>query len=223
MNARNRNVSGILGAIQGRLRGIGKPAIPLSEELPLRSELFSADQMELYGGILAASHELSVSRGTDRLLARLDENERKLFHICSVLTEAVTADQLLTPAGEWLYDNFYLIEEQIRTAKRHLPKSYSRELPLLAEGASARFPRVYDIALQNQACDPDIAPSGTLAKKDVAEWLNSLSCLLSGDAKGSVVRNDRVFTVSIEWNDNRGRIDDAADDDRETFVYRTQL
>ncbi len=148
MNGRNWSVSGILGSIQDRLRGIGKPAPPLSEELPLRSELFSADQMELYGGILAASHELSVSRGTDRLLARLDENERKLFHICGVLTEAVTADQLLTPAGEWLYDNFYLIEEQIRTAKRHLPKSYSRELPLLAGGASARFPRVYDIALQ---------------------------------------------------------------------------
>ncbi|MGK9065744.1 type IV pilus modification protein PilV [Stutzerimonas chloritidismutans] len=82
---------------------------------------------------------------------------------------------------------------------------------------------VYDIALQNQTCDPDIAPSGTLAKRDVAEWLNSLSCLLSADAQGSVVRNDRVFTVSIEWNDNRGRIDEADDDDRETFVYRTQL
>ena len=58
----------------------------------------------------------------------------QLFAICTVLTEAVAADQLLTPAGEWLFDNFYLIEEQIRTAKRHLPKSYSRELPLLARG-----------------------------------------------------------------------------------------
>lgn len=104
--------------------------------------------MELYGGILAASHEVSSSRGTAQLLARLDENENTLFDICNVLTEAVTADQLLTPAGEWLYDNFYLIEEQIRTARRHLPKSYSRELPLLANGTSANLPRVYDIALQ---------------------------------------------------------------------------
>lgn len=82
---------------------------------------------------------------------------------------------------------------------------------------------VYDIALKNETCNPKIAPSGTLAQKDVAEWLNSLSCLLSADARGSVVRNDRVFTVSIEWNDNRGRIDQANDNDRETFVYRTQL
>ncbi|MBS68395.1 MAG: type IV pilus modification protein PilV [Pseudomonas sp.] len=82
---------------------------------------------------------------------------------------------------------------------------------------------VYDIALQNQACDPDLSPSGSLADKDVAEWLNSLSCLLSPDAQGSVVRNGRIFTISIEWNDKRGRIEATDDDDPETFVYRTQL
>ena len=141
-------VSELLLPITTRLRKIGRPRIPLSEELPLRSELFSADQMELYGGILAASHELSAARGTDQLLARLDENEATLFSVCNVLTEAVSADRPLTPAGEWLFDNFYLIEEQIRTARLHLPKGYSRELPLLERGPSANLPRVYDIALQ---------------------------------------------------------------------------
>ena len=89
-----------------------------------------------------------IGRGQDQLLARLDENENTLFSVCSVLTEAVTADRPLTPAGEWLFDNFYLIEEQIRTARRHLPTGYSRELPLLARGPSAHLPRVYDIALE---------------------------------------------------------------------------
>ena len=42
----------------------------------------------------------------------------------------------------------YLIEEQIRTARRHLPKGYSRELPRLLSGSSAGHPRVYDIALE---------------------------------------------------------------------------
>ncbi|HAL92510.1 MAG TPA: cyclic beta 1-2 glucan synthetase, partial [Verrucomicrobia bacterium] len=50
--------------------------------------------------------------------------------------------------AEWLLDNFYLIEEQIRTARRHLPKGYSRELPRLLNGPSAGLPRVYDIALE---------------------------------------------------------------------------
>ncbi len=82
---------------------------------------------------------------------------------------------------------------------------------------------VYDIAQRNETCNPRLAPSGTLAQRDVAEWLNALSCLLSPDARGSVMRDGRLFTISIEWNDNRGRIDDADDDARETFVYRTQL
>src|SRR4029434_2045910 len=43
---------------------------------------------------------------------------------------------------------FYLIEEQIRTAKRHLPKGYSRELPRLSTGPSAHLPRVYDLAFE---------------------------------------------------------------------------
>ncbi|PTR16589.1 cellobiose phosphorylase [Nitrosospira sp. Nsp2] len=141
-------VSELLLRFATRFRSTRSRRVPIREELPLRSELFSADQMELYGGILAASHELASGRGTDQLLARLDENESKLFDIGRVLTEAAAADQLLTPAGEWLYDNFYLIEEQIRLAKRHLPKSYSRELPILATGTSAGLPRVYDIALQ---------------------------------------------------------------------------
>src|SRR5437762_3326667 len=44
-----------------------------------------------------------------------------------------------------------LFEDQVRTAKRHLPKTYSRELPRLAKGPSARLPRVYDIALETIA------------------------------------------------------------------------
>ena len=60
---------------------------------------------------------------------------------------AVAADRRITPAGEWLLDNFYLIEEQIRLARKHLPKGFSRELPLLSTEPSAGLPRVYDLAL----------------------------------------------------------------------------
>ena len=81
-------------------------------------------------------------------MTRLAENERVLIDVCDLLTSAVTANRRIMPAAEWLLDNFYLIEEQIRTAKRHLPKGYSRELPRLAHGPSAKLPRVYDIAFE---------------------------------------------------------------------------
>ena len=121
-----------LAARFGRADSFGKYA---DEEPPLRSELFSADQMEQHGKNLAAAHRLAPGRAPDRLLTRLAENERILIDVCDLLTSAVTANRRITPAAEWLLDNFYLIEEQIRTAKRHLPKGYSRELP--APGAWA--------------------------------------------------------------------------------------
>jgi len=117
-------------------------------EPPLRAELFSADQMEQHGKILAGSHTLSPGQAPDRLLTRLAENADLLIGAQDLLTEAVKANRRITPAGEWLLDNFYLIEEQIRTARRHLPKGYSRELPRLMNGPSASLPRVYDIALE---------------------------------------------------------------------------
>ncbi|MGB4860488.1 MAG: glucoamylase family protein, partial [Dokdonella sp.] len=117
-------------------------------ESPLRAELFSAEQMERHGAILANSHHLQPNRISEQLLRRLTDNQRVLEQARESLAAAAAANRSITPAGEWLLDNFYVIDEQIRTARRHLPKGYSRELPRLAEGGSAGMPRVYDIALE---------------------------------------------------------------------------
>ena len=122
--------------------------LPDRSEQPLRSELYRADQMEQHGERLAESHRGAREHGADRLLPRLAENETVLIQACKLLTQAIEDDRRITPAGEWLLDNFYLIEEQIRTARRHLPRRYSWELPRLTTGPSAGFPRVYDIALE---------------------------------------------------------------------------
>ena len=129
----------------GKADGLGKYG---DEEPPLRSALFSADEMEQHGKNLAGSHRQSTGGAPDRLLPRLAENEHLLVDVRDLLAEAVTASRRITPAAEWLLDNFYLIEEQIGTAKRHLPKGYSRELPRLAHGPSAGLPRVYDLAFE---------------------------------------------------------------------------
>src|SRR3989337_3235263 len=115
--------------------------------------------MEQHGKTLAGLHKLACGRARDRLLIRLADNEDVLLGVRNLLTEAIKANRRITPAGEWLLDNFYLIEEQMRTAKRHLPKGYSRELPRLLNGPSAGRPRVYDIALETIAHrDGRVAP-----------------------------------------------------------------
>ena len=137
-----------LSHLRASLRGNSQTQKCADKEPPLRSELFSSDQMEQHGKTLAGLHKLGLGRARDRLLTRLAENEDVLLEVRNLLTEAIKATRRITPAGEWLLDNFYLIEEQIRTARKHLPKGYSRELPRLLEGPSAGLPRVYDIALE---------------------------------------------------------------------------
>lgn len=117
------------------------------ESPPLRAQLFSAEQMERHGKILAQAHNTSTSHSADLLLARLDDNQKVLERTCELLGAAAREKRRMTPADEWLLDNIYLIEEQVRIARRHLPKGYSRELPRLLDGPSAGLPRVYDIAL----------------------------------------------------------------------------
>ncbi len=118
------------------------------QEPALRAELFSVEQMERHGRVLATQHRLRERSSPDLLLGRLDDNEAVVTHACERLTRATRRKIRISPAGEWLLDNFYLIEEQIRIARRHLPKGYSRELPRLDNGPSAGLPRVYDIALE---------------------------------------------------------------------------
>jgi cyclic beta-1,2-glucan synthetase len=134
--------------LMAHLRGNGLAHKYAGDEPPLRSELFSSDQMQQHGKTLAGSHTLGPGRAPDQLLPRLAENEGVLIGACNLLTAAVKANRRIAPAGEWLLDNFYLIEEQIRTARRYLPKGYSRDLPRLLNGSSAGLPRVYDIALE---------------------------------------------------------------------------
>ena len=115
---------------------------------PLRAELLSAEQMEDRGRALSREHRLLAEPGPELLLARLRENQSILDDASERLTAMVRDGLHISPAGEWLLDNYYLIEDQVRLARRHLPQDYSRDLPALADGPSAGLPRVYDLAMQ---------------------------------------------------------------------------
>jgi len=187
------------------------------EELPLRSELFSSDQMKQHGTILADSHELSKKRLPDQLLQRLADNETVLIDVYRLFTEAITANRLIAPAGEWLLDNFYLIEEQIRTAKRHLPKGYSRQLPRLLNGPSAGLPRVYDIALEiishgDGRVDPEILSIFVAAYQTVTPLKLGELWAIPIMLRLALIENLRRITARIATDRiNRNRADYWAD------------
>jgi len=190
MNIRNLKLSSdsfrdTLRHLTVRLRGRYRRHENPVDEPPLQAELFSAGQMEQHGKSLAGTHRLSLERMPDQLLGRLDENEDILLRVCSLLRDTVKLNRRITPAAEWLLDNFYLIEEQIYTAKRHLPKRYSSELPILAQGASAGFPRVYDIALE------------TISHGDGRVDPESFSCFVAAYQKSAALTLGELWAIPI--------------------------
>jgi len=117
---------------------------PHAGEPLLRGELFSVEQLARHARTLADYHLVVTRRGSNNLLDKLGQNEDILRNF-NLSTLDKNNAQRVTPAAEWLLDNFYLIEEQILLARRHLPRSYSRELPRLLNSPSSGLPRVYDI------------------------------------------------------------------------------
>ena len=143
----SRVIFNYLNSLKTQLPDVNLPK-KLTEDKLLRSELFSSKQMRQHGRAIAGTHKLGIGRTSNQLLKRLTDNEDVLFQVRNILTNAIKDNLSITPAEEWFLDNFYLIEEQVRIARKHLPKVYSRELPHLANGPSENLPRVYDIALE---------------------------------------------------------------------------
>ena len=124
-----------------------QPETPLATTdggAPLRGELFSTEQLRRHARMVAGGHRLARHRTSGRLLGRLADNERVLVDTYRLLAAATRRGRRIAPASEWLLDNFYLLEEQIRSTRRLLPRSYLDQLPALASDC----PRTYRIAME---------------------------------------------------------------------------
>ncbi|OGR81640.1 MAG: cyclic beta 1-2 glucan synthetase [Elusimicrobia bacterium GWC2_64_44] len=124
------------------------PAPRIADEQPLRAEIFTINQFKAHAAALAVKHAVTFKKGRERLLGRLGENEKIILRAYELLNRSAGSKRRISPAGDWLLDNYYLIEEQIRLAQKFLPKGYSEELPTLTRGPLAGFPRVYDLAME---------------------------------------------------------------------------
>lgn len=133
-------------------QSITQPAATLQQSpvdpAPQGAALFGDEQMQALGQALAQAHVLHTGPTRELLLAQLKSNQRSLGSTAARLSEMAADGVQLHPAGEWLLDNYYLVEEQMRLARQHLPPGYSRQLPRLRTPTSVGLPRVYELGLQ---------------------------------------------------------------------------
>jgi cyclic beta-1,2-glucan synthetase len=122
-------------------------APPWADEETIREELFSVERLEQHAESLASAQSVSSRPARGRPLAkRVDDNDEALLAAYRIIAAAIADKRPITPAAEWLIDNFHLAEDQIREIRTDLPGSYYRQLPKLAEGPFAGYPRIFEIA-----------------------------------------------------------------------------
>ncbi len=120
---------------------------PWDNRETIREELFSVERLEEHARSLAVAQTVTpkLTKGLP-LASRLTDNAAVLLAAQRTIAAAIDAGHAITPAAEWLIDNYHLVERQIREIQLDLPLGYYRQLPKLADGPLVGYPRVFGVA-----------------------------------------------------------------------------
>ncbi len=136
-----------LRAVVARVLRRGAHGSPWNNEELIREELFSAERLEQHAESLAIAQQVTDSpKSVYPLSRRLGDNARVLLRAYHTIARVIDQGHPITPAAEWLVDNFHVVEDQIREIREDLPAGYYRQLPKLADGPLAGYPRVFGLA-----------------------------------------------------------------------------
>ncbi|GAA3990300.1 glucoamylase family protein [Comamonas faecalis] len=120
---------------------------PWADTAPLREELFGIERLEQHARSLAAAQRVSASPPrVPSLHSRLRCNAAELLLAYRAGAAEVAAGRRVVPAAEWLLDNYHVVEAQVREIRTDLPPGYYHQLPKLADGPLAGYPRVFGLA-----------------------------------------------------------------------------
>ncbi len=140
--------------------------------LPFRGEAFSADHLDQHFRDLAANQALAAAnlRDGERFSSRFEANAKHIAQIHALITQAARNGEFVPGEAEWLLDNYYVVEEQLREIRDDLPRGFYQELPKLTSGD----PRVYELARQlvihtDSSLDPELIERSVQQFQSVAE------------------------------------------------------
>ncbi len=132
-----------------RRRGHGRALLDRASQIdePISAEIFSVERLEQHAESLAKAQEVSASQTAGvSLRRRLRSNALRLDTAFHALIAGIRKGHAVTPAAEWLVDNYYMVDEHIRAVRRDLPSGFYKQLPKLSHGPLRGYPRVYGLA-----------------------------------------------------------------------------
>ncbi len=109
----------------------------------------SEEVLEDHARTIAREHSISLKYNTAGWpMLRMNDNYSAILSICNSLNDDVAQKRTVPPAAEWLLDNFYIVEEQVKSIRRDLTKREYYNLPILGKGRSKGYARILAIAME---------------------------------------------------------------------------
>ncbi len=107
------------------------------------------EQLEQYLEKLASDHILQKNSSKDTYpIPKVKENFRKIEEVYHLLNEHIKLGIPIHPAGEWLLDNFYIIEETVKTILQEMPLKKYEQFLGIGYGMEKGFARIYVLAYE---------------------------------------------------------------------------
>ncbi len=110
---------------------------------------FKTDELkETAKRIAKSQHYTDRDKPLVSIQEELEEAREILINAYREFAGAVKSNQEITPAAEWLIDNYYIIQEQFVQIRNDFPVSYQKSIPRLIKGPLKGYPRIYEL-IQN--------------------------------------------------------------------------
>ena len=114
---------------------------------PIREELFTVERLESHARSLAVAQTVTRKPTKGYPVARpLAENAAALLQAYRKIAQSTDDGRAITPTAQCLVDNYNFIEKQIREIRSDLSSGNYTQLPELAHGPFAGYPRVFGLA-----------------------------------------------------------------------------
>ena len=119
------------------------------KKLNIKGTVLDRYQLEQYLEKIASDHILTEKSAKDTYpIPRLKENFFVIKEIYKLLNEQIKQEIPIHPAGEWILDNLYVIEEIVKNISKELTLKKYTDFLGLANGRFKGFARVYVLATE---------------------------------------------------------------------------
>lgn len=118
-----------------------------NRKLKITGTMLEKSQLEKHLEKIASSHNIIPKSQKDTYpIPQMLDNFKTIEEVYNLLNEHLKIGINIHPAGEWLLDNFYIIEETVKQIQKEMPLSKYINFVGIANGEYKGFARIYVLA-----------------------------------------------------------------------------